>query len=197
VEHVPPAIVQTFASFLDFAYLVQRNIQTLNTYAQMDDALERFYHHRQVFQRLNIRPTGFSFPRMHSMKHFKPGLFLFGSGNGICTSITENKHIAAVKEPWRRSSKNKPMLEMLKTISRLNKLSAARAYFGALGMLTGSSLPNAEPAHEGVEECGIAEELDNGLESLDDAQDLIGPRVNAFVTMAARRCTWLLLLQRY
>ncbi|KAJ6554136.1 hypothetical protein B0H10DRAFT_2348753 [Mycena sp. CBHHK59/15] len=57
----------------------------------------------------------------------------FGAPNSLCSSITESKHIKAVKKPYRRSSRNKP--------SRLDKLAAARVDFTAQGMMDGALLP--------------------------------------------------------
>jgi hypothetical protein len=67
-------------------------------------------------------------------------IHLFGAPNGLCSSITEAKHIKAVKEPWRRSSKHKALGQMLLTNQRLDKLAAIRVDFEARGMLTGTCL---------------------------------------------------------
>jgi len=58
----------------------------------------------------------------------------FGAPNGLCSSITESKHIKAVKEPWRRSSRFEALGQMLLTNQRLDKLAAARVDFKARGM---------------------------------------------------------------
>ncbi|KAF8881638.1 hypothetical protein BD779DRAFT_1445352, partial [Infundibulicybe gibba] len=61
-------------------------------------------------------------------------------------SITESKHIKAVKQPWRRSNRNKPLGQMLLTNQRLDKLAAARIEFKARGMLDGPcSVPTVQP----------------------------------------------------
>ena len=65
---------------------------------------------------------------------------LFGAPNGVCSSITEAKHIKAVKEPWRRSNRDKPLKQMLFTNQRLDKLAAARVDFTQRGMLSNSRL---------------------------------------------------------
>ncbi|KAG1871050.1 hypothetical protein C8R48DRAFT_595967, partial [Suillus tomentosus] len=63
---------------------------------------------------------------------------LFGAPNGLCSSITESKHIKAVKEPWRQSSHYKALGQMLVTNQRLDKLTASRQDFCAHGMLNGT-----------------------------------------------------------
>ncbi|KAJ7025454.1 hypothetical protein C8F04DRAFT_890066, partial [Mycena alexandri] len=61
----------------------------------------------------------------------------FGSPNGLCSSITESKHIKAVKEPWRRSSRFNALSQMLRTLVRLDKLAAVLTL---RGMMMGTML---------------------------------------------------------
>src|SRR5882762_245366 len=60
--------------------------------------------------------------------------------NGLCSSITESKHIEAVKEPWRRSNHFNALSQMLLTNQRLDKLAASRVDFASCGMLKGTCL---------------------------------------------------------
>ena len=84
--------------------------------------------------------AGFSLPRQHSLVHYHNNIKNFGAPNGLCSSITESKHIAAVKRPWRRSSRYKALAQILKVNERLDRLAAARADFALHGMLTDSPL---------------------------------------------------------
>lgn len=140
--HVPRDIVRTFRAFLEFCYLVRRNIITETTLLEIQDALERFHRYREVFKTIGIIST-FSLPRQHSLKHYIHHIRHFGAPNGLCSSITENKHIKAVKEPWRRSSRYKALGQMLLTNQRLDKLAAARIEFTRRGMLSGTCLSAA------------------------------------------------------
>jgi hypothetical protein len=119
-----------------------------------------------------VRPEGLSLPRQHSLVHYKAVIQLFGSPNGLCSSITGSKHIKAIKEPWRRSSHYKALGQMLLTNQRLDKLAASRVDFIAHGMLSGL-LPALEVVSETVDD-------DDGDE--DDA--VAGPRVLAEVFLA-------------
>ena len=65
---------------------------------------------------------------------------------GFCSSITESKHIKAVKEPWRRSSRYKALGQMLLINQRLEKLAASRADFTARNMLQGDILQSVSSA---------------------------------------------------
>jgi hypothetical protein len=84
--------------------------------------------------------TTFSLPRQHSMVHYVHCIRLFGAPNGLCSSITESKHIKAVKEPWRRSSRYNALGQMLLTNQRLDKLAASRVDFRTRRMLAGTCL---------------------------------------------------------
>ncbi|KAH9930567.1 hypothetical protein B0H21DRAFT_781092 [Amylocystis lapponica] len=95
--HVPNDMVRCFAAYLDFCYLARRSSHDTQTLTAMQEALDRFHQFRVIFEQEE----------------------LFGSPNGICSSITESKHIRAVKEPWRRSSKNNPLLQILRTNQRM------------------------------------------------------------------------------
>ncbi|OBZ79674.1 hypothetical protein A0H81_01416 [Grifola frondosa] len=67
-------------------------------------------------------------------------IWSFAAPNGLCTSITESKHIDAVKDPWRRSNRFEEVGQMLLTNQRLDKLAASRTDFADRGMLNGTCL---------------------------------------------------------
>ncbi|KIK77795.1 hypothetical protein PAXRUDRAFT_165722, partial [Paxillus rubicundulus Ve08.2h10] len=67
--YVPVDIVQAFRAFLDFGYLVRRDMITEHTLIQIQDALEHFHHYQTIFSTLSIVLT-FSLPRQHLMVHY-------------------------------------------------------------------------------------------------------------------------------
>jgi len=106
---------------------------------QLQDALDRFHKYRVIFQTVGVR-LHLSLPRQHSMVHYFALTRMFGSPNGLCSSITESKHIKAVKEPWRRSSRYMALSQMLLINQRLDKIAASRVDFESRGMLKGTCL---------------------------------------------------------
>lgn len=124
---------------MDFCYLARRSSHDEDTLEQMEQTLARFQDLRQVFVELGIRDD-FNLPRQHALVHYVRSIRLFGSPNGLCTSITESKHIKMVKEPWRRSSRFNALFEILKWIDRLGKIAAFRADRGRRGMFDGDVL---------------------------------------------------------
>ena len=133
-------MVQAMHAFLEFCYLARRDVHDTHSLTALDDALQRFHHHREIFRTSGVRANGFNLPRQHSLIHYVKLIRAFGAPNGLCSSITESKHIKAVKEPWRRSSRFKALGQMLLTNQRLDKLAAARVDFADHGMLKGTCL---------------------------------------------------------
>ena len=137
-------MVRAIGAFLDFCYLVRRDVHTPATIRQVEDALHKFHQYREIFRETRSRPRlgadEFSLPRQHSAVHYADRIWEFGAPNGMCSSITESKHIKAVKEPWRRSNRFEALGQMLLTNLRLDKIAAARVDFAARGMLRGRCL---------------------------------------------------------
>lgn len=128
-------MVQAFAAFLEFCYLVRRSVIDEDTLIDIERALERFHKARVIFETAGVRSEGFSLPRQHALKHYVQVIQAFGAPNGLCSSITESKHIKAVKQPWRRSNRYKALGQMLTTNSRMDKLAAIRVHFDTHSML--------------------------------------------------------------
>jgi hypothetical protein len=103
--HVPSEVVKCLSAFLDFCQIARRNAITADAFDQLQDAPDRFHFHREFFVgTAGVTGDFISLPRQHSLLHYPRSIRLFGSPNGLCSSITESKHIKAVKEPWRRSN---------------------------------------------------------------------------------------------
>ncbi|KAG1883958.1 hypothetical protein F4604DRAFT_1878811 [Suillus subluteus] len=140
--YIPLEMVRTFRAFLEFCYLVQCNTITEKTLEQIQEALDCFHRYREIFETTGVVST-FSLPRQHSLQHYILLIRLFGAPKGLCSSITEAKHIKAIKEPWRRSSQYKVLGQMLITNQRLDKLAASRVDFTQRKMLDGTCLSAA------------------------------------------------------
>ncbi|KAF8140679.1 hypothetical protein K438DRAFT_1995789 [Mycena galopus ATCC 62051] len=136
--YLPSDMMKCLSAFMEFCYLVRRNAISAPDLTKIQDALDRFHKYRQIFITCGIR-VGISLPRQHSLKHYIRFIRLFGSPNGLCSSITESKHIKAVKEPWRRSSRFNALSQMLRTLARLDKLAALKVVLTLRGMMTGTS----------------------------------------------------------
>ena len=126
-----------------------------------------------------------SLPQQHSLKHYRRMIELFGSPNGLCSSITESKHIVAVKKPWRCSSRYLCLGQMLLRISREEKPPAARREFTKQGMMEGSTYSYTAMLLEG----GAPEPpaLEDNSDMEDEDKDLgpsCGPKVLSSISLA-------------
>jgi hypothetical protein len=138
--HVPSGMVKCLSAFLDFCYIARQNALTTEDLEELSNALAHFHQHREIFVgTAGVNGDTISLPRQHSLTHYLRSIRHFGSPNGLCSSITESKHIKAVKEPWRRSSHYKALKQMLVTVSRLDKLASASQVFSRLGMMEGTT----------------------------------------------------------
>ena len=162
---VPQDIIRCFNAYLDFCYIARASVLTKSALDRLDGALQRFHEHRKVFQQNSVRdptPAGFSLPRQHAMVHYRHHIENFGAPNGLCSSITESRHISAVKRPWRRSSRYNAIHQIMRANSRAEKLTAARAHFTSRGMLDIPTwqprIPYPAPSDNDEDQFGAAEE---------------------------------------
>ncbi|KAH9032130.1 hypothetical protein EDB85DRAFT_2073967 [Lactarius pseudohatsudake] len=173
VGHVPLDMVKCISAFLDFGL---DNLQ---------DALTRFHQHRDIFIRTGVR-TDISLPRQHSLVHYFRSICLFGSPNGLCSSITESKHIKAVKEPWRRSSRYHALVQMLRTLSRLDKMAATCHIFTSEGMMEGSTSSYTAMVLRGEQPQPLADPTEDHNDDNEDHDlgPVSGPKVLSSIELA-------------
>ena len=131
-------MVQAIAAFMEACYMARRNAISASALKCFRGCVDRFHELRDIFITAGVR-TSISLPRQHALFHYYLSIQLFGSPNGLCSSITESKHIKAIKEPWRRSSRYKALNQMLRTILRLEKMAALRQIFAKQGMMVGTT----------------------------------------------------------
>ena len=118
IGHVPSEMVKCLVAFLDFCYIVQHNAITADDLIKLQSIPDQFHVHCKVLIGVAGMTSECIFlPRQHLLMHYICCIILFGSPNGLCSSIMESKHIKAVKEPQQHSSCFKALKQMLVTIS--------------------------------------------------------------------------------
>jgi len=127
-------MVRCISSFMNACYIARRNALDALSLQQFTNFICEFHKLRNIFIQTGVRGD-ISLPRQLALTHYPYLIRLFGSPNGLCSSITESKHIKAVKEPWRRSSRFKALVQMLCAIVRMEKMAALWRTFQHLGML--------------------------------------------------------------
>src|SRR5258708_25962137 len=138
--HVPQEMLKTFQAFLEFCYIACAGVLDTKSLTLLTDALKRFHDHWVIFEEGGVRADGFALPRQHALSHYPSLIRAFGVPNGLCSSITESKHIKAVKEPWRCSGRHEALGQMLLTNQQLDKLAVSHVDFRDRGMLDGTCL---------------------------------------------------------
>ncbi|KAE9384731.1 hypothetical protein BT96DRAFT_1095978 [Gymnopus androsaceus JB14] len=195
--YVPSDVVLCLQAFLDFCYIARQNSLLTSDILALDKALAQFHHYCQVFVCYGVRKS-ISLPRQHAMKHYSPGIISFGALNGLCSSITESKHIDSVKETWRRAGNRNPLPQMLTSITRMDQLSALNRKLARRGMLddtvaayTAKVLAGHAPAPKHVdlndEEDEEDDEHDDGIEN--ECGPISGPKVLSSVKLGTMRFT--------
>ncbi|TFK17437.1 hypothetical protein FA15DRAFT_605075, partial [Coprinopsis marcescibilis] len=166
-DHVPDEMVQGLVSFADMCYIFRRNAISSSALKRAETCLQAFHKLREVFVREGIRKHC-SLPRQHALVHFVNSIQLFGAPNGLCSLITESKHIVAVKEPWRRTNPYKALPQMLTILVRMDNMQALEKDFACKGMLDGSVAAytaaaldsnGVAPQHVGIDEDNVGPEL--------------------------------------
>jgi hypothetical protein len=141
VPYVPEDIVKCLSALLDATYIVRRQDIGQDDLDSLNTALDKFWRLREVFRTHGVRPDGFSLPRQHALFHLCRQIEDFGAPGGLCSSITESRHITAVKKPWHRSNRHEALGQMLVINQRLDKLAAMHTDFVARGMLPAGHPP--------------------------------------------------------
>ncbi|KAF8914518.1 hypothetical protein CPB85DRAFT_1503406 [Mucidula mucida] len=126
MKYVEDDVSNALPRFIDFCYLARKSDITEDTLVDMQAALTRF------------TPT-------HAMKHYFDNIVAFGPPNSLCSSITESRHIIALKKPWRRSNRYNV---------RLDKLHTLYADLVFRNLLPPSHAPRPEPFDGGDEDEG-------------------------------------------
>ncbi|KAH9974842.1 hypothetical protein BJV74DRAFT_879675 [Russula compacta] len=180
--HIPSEVVKCLSAFLDFCQIAHHNAITSDALNQLKDTLDRFHYYWEFFVgTAGINGDFISLPWQHSLLHYLHSIQLFGSLNGLCSSITESKHIKAVKEPWWHSSHYNALVQMLQTLCRLDKLATARQAFLELGMMDGTTAGYAAMIQAGREPQPRAVEA---MDEDDDNGPIAGPKTLSSVILS-------------
>jgi len=184
VDYVPDDIVMCIAAFLDACYIARRQDIDQQALDALKTASEKFWELREVFRNTGVRPKGFMLPRQHALFHYPRQIEDFGAPGGLCSSITESRHITAVKKPWHRLNRYEALGQMLQTNQWLDKLTAMRSDFAACGMLPGGHTSGRQASHV-LKPSDLG--ADSGGGSEEDAWAVEGPNVLAHVVLAQTR----------
>lgn len=127
-------MVWAISTFLDFTYLVRRQVINEDALRWIKKTIENFHRYRKIFQTVGVKVSGFNLPRQHAVNHFPRHIQQFGAPNGLCSSISETNH-KHTKSYYKKTNRVEPHKQMTKHSERMDKLAAFRSRRQRCGML--------------------------------------------------------------
>jgi hypothetical protein len=99
---VDARVLKAVRAVINFIYYTQYQHHTDITLARMQDALDAFHLHKNIFVKLQAcHGEGFNIPKMHSMLHYLDSIHSLGSTDGYNTESPERLNIDFAKEAYR------------------------------------------------------------------------------------------------
>ncbi|KAL0952240.1 hypothetical protein HGRIS_006530 [Hohenbuehelia grisea] len=114
-------------AILDFIYLSQLQSHTSTTLAALDNALETFHQHKDIFIRLNVREH-LNIPKIHQMVHYVASIKSRGTADGYNTESPERLHIDYAKNAYRASNRRNDTRQMTTWLNRQEAIAGFRSY---------------------------------------------------------------------
>ncbi|THU83170.1 hypothetical protein K435DRAFT_690054 [Dendrothele bispora CBS 962.96] len=120
---MPKKGIQACKAILDFIYLAQYQSHDEVTLGYMQEALDQWEEHRDFFIDKGTRKH-FNIPKFHSLQHYINAIRFLGTTDNFNTELFERLHIDFAKEGWRTSNKRDHFPQMIKWLSRREKISS-------------------------------------------------------------------------
>jgi hypothetical protein len=124
---VDTRVLKTVCAVMDFIYYAQYQRHTDITLARMQNALNAFHSHKDIFIDLQVR-RGFNISKLHSMLHYIGSIRSFGSADGYNTESPERLHIDYAKDGYRASNRRDYVAQMAKWLQRQEAVDRQSAY---------------------------------------------------------------------
>ncbi|KIK60606.1 hypothetical protein GYMLUDRAFT_123737, partial [Collybiopsis luxurians FD-317 M1] len=138
VGKIDPKGIIACRSLLNFAHLAQYPSHDEETLGYMQEELDNWHKHRSYFIEKGPRED-FNIPKFHSLLHYIDAIRWFGTTDNYNTEMFERLHIDFAKEGWRASNKRDHFPQMVKFLSRQEKIASHDFYLSWI-----DESPNAE-----------------------------------------------------
>ena len=122
ISKMPIYGVNAITALLDFIYLAQYPTHDTITLGYLRDALDLFHKNHHYFIDTLVRKD-FNIPKFHSLLHYIKAIELFGTTDNYNTEMFERLHIDFAKEGWRASNQCDKFPQMIRWLSRHEKIS--------------------------------------------------------------------------
>ncbi|KIY60631.1 hypothetical protein CYLTODRAFT_363834 [Cylindrobasidium torrendii FP15055 ss-10] len=137
IDLLPIAAVTACRAILDFVYLAQYTTHDDATLGYMDDALNLWDKHKDVFLHTDVRED-FDIPKFHALRHYVSSIRLFGATNNFNTEMFERLHIEFAKKGWRASNKRDEFPQMTQWVTRQENITSFARYLAWTRRETGA-----------------------------------------------------------
>ncbi|KAF5344499.1 hypothetical protein D9757_015048 [Collybiopsis confluens] len=154
--------IRSLLSFIQLAQYPSHDQETLN-YMKTD--LDTWHKNRSYFIQEGLRED-FNIPKFHSMLHYIDSIRWLGTTDNYNTEYFERLHIDFAKEGWRASNKRDHFPQMIKWLSRREKVASFDFY------QSWSVEPNIEPQQSNHQHVADDKDEAGGLGDEQSAEDL-------------------------
>jgi hypothetical protein len=110
-------VVRAVRAILDFIYISQYSVHTIQSLNALDTALRQFHEEKDVFIELGVREH-FNLPKLHSLAHYRQSIMLFGTTDNYNTEQSERLHIDFTKKAYRATNFKDEIKQMVTWLER-------------------------------------------------------------------------------
>ena len=126
-EEARQEVIKAVRALLDFVYLAQYPVHSSETLTQMNEALEQFHMHKDIFIVLGAR-TNFDLNKLHYTIHYRIMIERFGTTDNYNTEHTERLHIPYAKDAYEASNHKDEYSQMTVWVEQKEKVLKHEAY---------------------------------------------------------------------
>ncbi|KIY47605.1 hypothetical protein FISHEDRAFT_74547 [Fistulina hepatica ATCC 64428] len=131
---VPNDALLAIRALLDFIYIAQYPTHNETTLGYLQAALHTYHEKKDVFIHLKVRgpkpkvSSHLNIPKFHSMHHYIPSIWLYGTLDNYNTETYKRLHIDFAKIGWCASNHKNVMPQMVNWLQRCENMAAFEAY---------------------------------------------------------------------
>ncbi|KAJ6540406.1 hypothetical protein B0H19DRAFT_1313055 [Mycena capillaripes] len=124
---VTAKVLTVVKALIDFIYYAQLQSHTSRTLDALQNALDTFHDHKQIFIDLGIREH-FNIPKFHAIQHYVDSIRALGSADGYNTESPERLHIDFAKKAYRATNRRDYTEQMALWLQRQEAVALRASY---------------------------------------------------------------------
>ncbi|QRV84442.1 hypothetical protein RhiJN_12458 [Ceratobasidium sp. AG-Ba] len=128
---VPESTLPAILAIIDFIHFARLPVQTTETLALLDDALDRFHEHKDVFIQYGIR-SHFNINKIHAMCHYAEAIRELGAVDAYNTETPERLHIEFAKRAYKATNRKNFFEQMTIYLERRERVVKFDSYLRSI-----------------------------------------------------------------